>query len=158
MEANEATKTGETDLIAARDSFERCDTDGFLNQWADRLAARKGALQAEIENNGGVAEFPALFTVAGEFVPAKIIVTKFGARWQVLTAEGKTTGEFLPFQPARRSTLANKGYTEGSVLRPAAAELAGGQSGTSSVVVAAIAQDKPWEQPVKVIETDRFSK
>ena len=44
----------------AADSFARCDTDGFLSQWAMDLGARERRAQAAIVEAGGVCEFPAL--------------------------------------------------------------------------------------------------
>src|SRR5690606_26317917 len=45
----------------AADSFDRCDTDGALSQWASGINAQKYRLQADIAENGGMWEFPALF-------------------------------------------------------------------------------------------------
>jgi len=45
----------------ANDSFERCDTDGFLSQRASQQTAREHLIQAEIIENGGVEEFVGLY-------------------------------------------------------------------------------------------------
>jgi hypothetical protein len=47
-------------LRAREESFERCDTDGFLSQWADGLASRLESENARILRDGGYAEFPLL--------------------------------------------------------------------------------------------------
>jgi len=43
------------------DSFERCDTDGFLSQWASDLSANEHLRNAEILEAGGIAEFWGLY-------------------------------------------------------------------------------------------------
>ena len=45
----------------AADSFERCDTDGFLSQWASQESAHKCRIQADIVENGGVWGFTGLY-------------------------------------------------------------------------------------------------
>jgi len=89
----------------AEESFERCDTDGFLSQWASGLTASKKRLQADIEDNGGLAEFLTLFDLDGRWVPCKMIRTQYGTRWALLDpVTGKFTGEFRACVPKRRST------------------------------------------------------
>jgi hypothetical protein len=46
----------------------------------------------------------------GQIVPAKIVSTKYGARWCV-----NDGAAWLPVRPKRRTTLTNKGYTEATV-------------------------------------------
>jgi|DEB19_MinimDraft_3_1074340.scaffolds.fasta_scaffold33572_2 hypothetical protein len=144
----------------AHESWERSDTDGFLSQWASGISAQVKLAQARIVENGGVAEFPALFDLDGNFVPSKAIETRYGMRWMVLDSAGKATGEFLPYFPARRDTLAKRGYVEGFVTRPAIAKTTGsgrGLSGLCSVRVATFPADNPWESPVSVVSSDRWS-
>lgn len=60
----------------AEESFDRCDTDGFLSQAAHQLGAREDQRNAEILRNGGVARFVGLYEVAtGRRVKAKHITT-----------------------------------------------------------------------------------
>lgn len=47
-------------LEEKRKSFERCDTDGFLSQWASGVCSDKDLEQAAILRNGGHALFPVL--------------------------------------------------------------------------------------------------
>jgi len=127
----------------AAESFERCDTDGFLSQWADGLNARKYRLQADIDANGGMWDFPALFDLSGKEVPAKLIRGKYGLVWSLTDADGKFTGQFVAAFPKREATMTAKGYREGSVSRPAIAIIsapkgAHGLSGASSCTVIAV--------------------
>ena len=113
----------------AHDSFERCDTDGFLSQWADGIMARKYRLQAEIDAKGGMWDFPALFDLSGNLVPAKLIQSKFGLCWALLDASENFTGTFVTAFPKREATMTAKGYREGSVPKPAFAAIVGGGKG-----------------------------
>lgn len=81
----------------ARESFERCDTDGFLSQWASGLQSRLCQTQAEIVENGGQAEFWGLFDLEGNRIAAKLINGKFGACWALCDANRNFTGRFVPF-------------------------------------------------------------
>lgn len=96
-------------LQASHDSFERCDTDGALSQWANQTMARKHTLAAQIAANGGVWEFESrrLERLDGSEVEARICHTKYGFRWRV-----DATNEWLPVSPKREQTLAKRGYRE----------------------------------------------
>lgn len=117
----------------AAESFERCDTDGFMSQWASGMMAEEKRLQASIQDNGGKAEFLALFDLNGNLVPAKYIETRYGWAWGIL-ADTDPDSRFIGwFNPSRASTakraLANdrkKGYQVGYALAPAKAKLQGG--------------------------------
>jgi len=43
-----------------QESFDRCDTDGFLSQWAHSIGADKDRKAAQILRDGGCARFPVL--------------------------------------------------------------------------------------------------
>lgn len=144
----------------AHDSFERCDTDGFLSQWASGLTAQQLRREATIAENGGVASFLALFTTGGEWVPAKPIDGRYGTRWMVLDTTGKATGEFLPYLPVRRDTLAKRGYVEGYACWPAKAAIHGTGRGLSGAATCRVVNRKtvPDHQPPTTVETtDRWA-
>ena len=115
----------------AHESFERCDTDGFVSQWASGLNAQKDRLAASIADAGGVAEFPALFDLDGNLVAAKLIDGRYGLVWGILASDDPHSDitKWVTAFPARESTMRNKGYREGFVMAPAAAKLAGGGKG-----------------------------
>ena len=96
-------------LQRSHDSFERCDTDGFLTQWAAQVTAQQHNLAAKIAENGGVWEFESrrLETLDGAKVEARICQTKYGFRWRI-----DATDEWLPVAPKREQTLAKRGYRE----------------------------------------------
>jgi len=116
-------------------SFERCDTDGFLSQWGHGMMAQQYRLQAEIEENGGLWEYAALFDLQGNLVPAKEVETRYGYSWALLdpqNPEGRFLGWFNESNAqndARKiATDAKKGFYVGVVKVPAYAKLAGGNA------------------------------
>lgn len=144
-----------------RDIWERSDTDGFLSAWAMGLSAEKARREASLADEGGLHEFLALFTTEGEWVPAKVIEGNWGPRWMVLDAEGKRTGKYLPYLPARRSTLAKHGYVEGRAIWPAYVTYAGGRgtglSGCASVRPVVRKRGADHEPPLEITVTDRWA-
>lgn len=123
----------------ARESFERCDTDGFVSQWASGLTASEKRAKADILDAGGVAWFPALVDAeTGEWVPSKLIDGKYGTCWAILGPDGRFTGEFVTAFPKREATMLRKGYRETRGSWPASARLEGsgrGLAGAASVRV-----------------------
>lgn len=113
------------------ESFERCDTDGFMSQWAAQEMARRYELAATLAENDGYSDFPALFDLDGNIVPARIVETRYGAKWLVLdrwdgvyeygAGEAVAWLPLLNFdidgEPSTRSikALAKKGYRYGYV-------------------------------------------
>lgn len=117
------------------DSFERCDTDGFLSQWASDITGRLLTLQAEINDNGGVHEFACLCDLEGRPVRAKNIRGKYGWVWAIMDEFGNFTGEFIGDGLSEKS-LARKGYTYGTVTLPAYAEIKGSGYGLAGAASA----------------------
>lgn len=123
---------------AALESFERCDTDGFLSQWASGLTGSVKMLQADIEDKGGVWEFQALFDLDGNLVAAREVRGTYGWAWGLIdpaNPRGRFLGWFNPSKARtpekRRAANAKKGYYLGWVLAPAVAEIMGGGTGLS---------------------------
>lgn len=142
------------------ESFDRCDTDGFLTQWALGLEAEELNAQANVEENGGKAEFPALFDLTGKRVRAKLITTHPPwARWANVRTwafcdkEDKFTGLFINAFPKRPETMARKGYKEGFEKAPAKATTLGHGHGLGGTVwVATIRTDKGYPENAKVVK------
>ena len=94
----------------AHDSFERCDTDGFVSQWASGINARLADAKAKIAEDGGTARFERTILTSTDGTPiedARVVNTRYGTKWRI-----DRTDEWLPFMPARTSTLAKRGYAE----------------------------------------------
>lgn len=141
--------------LKAHESRERCDTDGFISQWADGLMAAEKRLQADIEEAGGRALFPALFDLAGNLVPAKQMQGQWGTYWAVLDDNGRITGTwFTPSKSsnARRARAADaaKGYYVGYVMAAAKAEIRGGNATSCSAV--AVRTDGGYSTDVEIVD------
>ena len=132
----------------AADSFERCDTDGFLSQWASGINAQEADAKAKLAEAGGIATFKRtiLLTLEGEVTDARRVETRFGTKWRL-----DSTDQWLAYMPERESTLAKKGYKEVDieVVAPARVKLwappgARGLAGATSVrVITERADDLP---------------
>jgi len=127
---------------AVAESFDRCDTDGFVSHWAGDLNARLYDTKADLAEAGGVAPFPALVdATTGEWVPSKLIDGRYGTCWAILGPDGKFTGEFVTAFPKREATMLRKGYREVRGVWPATAKLHGsgnGLAGAASVRVVTV--------------------
>lgn len=119
---------------AANESWERSDTDGFMSQWASGVMAEHHRMRAELESNGGKAEFPALFDKDGNMVPAKrlTVADRYNGGqpkevWGILEdPKDPNSGikEWVNDSKAKgfdkkEAAMAKKGYTVGLVRAPA---------------------------------------
>ncbi len=119
----------------AEESFERCDTDGFLSQYCSVISARLADRRAKILDNDGMASFTGLYE--GERrVKAKMLNGTYGHYWllhedeaELVAARGKP---FLPTGSNSR-VLKKLGLAERSELAPAWADTAGNGTGLASV-------------------------
>jgi len=143
--------------INAHESFERCDTDGFMSQWASGLSAAKAHLAADIAENGGCASFPALFEWGGDLVPAKLIETRYGYSWGILESDDPRSRIVDWFNPSkarnddkRIENNARKGFSVGRVMAPAKAELAGANA--TSVRPIPVRTDGGFSRDVEIVE------
>lgn len=131
----------------ARDSFERCDTDGFLSQWASRMTAQLKDAQADVAERGGLAYFRGLYH--GERrVAAREHWNKWGKRqWLLRNDEAKAFGRrFIPGGDSSRIQR-QLGLLERRELAPGVAELQGqgtGLSGCANVHVGYRRTGCPW--------------
>lgn len=142
----------------AVDSFDRCDTDGALSQWASGITADKYRLQADIAENGGMWPFPALFDLEGNLVPAREAYGQYGAFWSLLDADGNRTGQTFNESKAQSDKVkirndARKGYYVGSVLAPARV-VTRGQSVTS-VACHIDRNDGGWDPKAMVLDNGK---
>jgi hypothetical protein len=127
------------------------DTDGFVSQYCHGISAQLEEKKAEIAERGGVWDFPALFDLDGNLVPAKLIDGKFGPCWAMVNGSGNFTGEFISAFPKRESTMEKKGYREGTVELPAYADTwapwnATGTGGLTQVRIRVCPKgQEPWQ-------------
>lgn len=67
----------------AERSFERCDTDGFLSQWANNITADLNRKKIALLHNGGYSRFPILCDGEGNVITDRIyeFQDKFAPEW-----------------------------------------------------------------------------
>lgn len=141
-------------LAKREESWERSGMDGALTQYAHGLMAQQERLAARIAEKGGMWEFPALFDLSGNLVPARQVSGRYGFSWRLLDANGRGIGWFNESQARkaenRRAAHARKGYYVGIVRVPAVSELDGGGVGT----VTAIAKrtDNGWSPDAVIVD------
>jgi hypothetical protein len=146
------------------DSFQRCDTDGFLSQWASGLSAERHRLAADIKDNGGRWEFRALFDLNGNLVAAKQIETVYGTSWGLLESDdpkaqikGWFNASRAQNEARRLKANAAKGYRMGTVLAPAAAVYQGRGHGLSGTCwVSAVRTDGGFSRDVEIVDIDEL--
>jgi hypothetical protein len=136
-------------------SFDECDTDGFLTQGCSNIMADLYETQAELIEQGGKDTFPALFDLDGNLVAAKLVETRYGPAWGLLTTDSPNSRitKFVSAYPKRKSTLERKGYREGTVLVAAYADLAG--SHVSTVRPFIFRSDHGFSRDVEVVDDGR---
>ncbi|WP_411140272.1 hypothetical protein [Streptomyces sp. x-80] len=139
---------------AARESIEASDTEGFLSQWAHGVCAREDRLAAHIAENGGTAEFPALFDLDGTLVPARRVQKQYGWIWELLDAKGGRRGWFNESRAkspeVRRRNNATKGIYLGTVRAPAESATVEGE--VRGLAVIPVRTDGGWSPDVQVID------
>jgi len=105
----------------AADSFERCDTDGFLSQWACGITASEKERKASLANRGGLDIFPALMDEAGN-IHARIYTFpnrfSYGTS-QVFKVSRGEKAEWVNAHYAKDSTYAKKGLKKVYIIAPA---------------------------------------
>jgi hypothetical protein len=126
----------------AVESFERCDTDGFMSQWAHGINASLYRVRAEIAENDGKALRPVLVSEDGKLVRAKMVNAKFGSVWLLDDAAAEHYGrKFIPVGERSR-VQARLGLSEEQRMVPAYAHLAGNNGPTSVYVRVAVDYEK----------------
>jgi hypothetical protein len=100
------------------DSFDRCDTDGYLSQWAADMTARKHEVESELATQDGWGDFPALFDLQGSLIPARHVKTRYGMAWVEDTDNGPVWYNPSRAKSSERRQEANarKGFYVGRVV------------------------------------------
>lgn len=109
------------DRQSAADSFERCDTDGFLSQWASGVMASQRDREAELANHGSLSIFPALLDEAGN-IHARIYTfpNRFGpGSSYVFKVQRGEKAEWVNAYYAKDSTYQKKGLQKVWIIAPA---------------------------------------
>ena len=141
------------DLQNARDSFERCDTDGFVSQWASGINADLNREKARICRQEGLDTFTGLYS-GDTRIRAKIVNGQYGSVWLIDDCDQHLTGgrTFIPV--GKRSTVQRKlGLSERPELAPAWVCTAGsgnGLAGAHSVRVITFRTGCKWGSDAKL--------
>lgn len=143
---------------SAEESFQRCDTDGFLTQWASTLTAQLFDRQAEIAENGGVAEFPGLYEgnrrVAAQLIemPVHNAPWRTQKTWRLQEDEVKRFGRsYVPHTKTSRIRKQLR-LSEKQELAPAQAQIASTGTGLSGQAWVAIRRiGDPWGLDAKMV-------
>lgn len=141
------------------ESFDRCDTDGFLSQWAHGLNRSKNERQAEIERRGGRDIFWGLYD-GDRRVAARMIEGRYGWSWLLSDDEAERYGrKFIPLGVAngKSGSRVQKrlGLTERQELAPARADLDGSGTGLSGTAwVVSVRTGDRWGQDATLAPED----
>ena len=141
------------------ESQDRCDTDGFMSQWASDLMAREYEYKARLAETDGWWEFPALFDLEGWLVPAKLFDGQYGTSWAILEDDDPRSRivKFVGRSTAMKAVVRNKnmrkkGYIEGVVRARARVEMRGGS--ITSVTPVIVRDDGGFSRAVEVVSTE----
>jgi len=136
----------------AEDSFQRCDTDGFLSQWASGLTAQQFDRQAEIAERNGRWNFPVLIEHAsGRVVSRKLLPGRWhNGIWlrEVWTLHPDDRAKFARGTiPSGSNSRVQKalGLVEGTELAPAVAVVTGSGTGLSGNAWVAVVRRREVE-------------
>jgi len=139
------------------DSFERCDTDGFLSQWASDLSANEHLANADILDAGGVSEFWGLYE-GDRRVKASMVQVEdrysYGTvtKWVVEDDDPVcATRKWIPSGPRSRIQK-SLGLKERREIAPARAVL--GDGGGGNVFVKTIRTGCRYGSDAKLVEEE----
>ena len=118
------------------ESYDRCDTDGFLSQWALGSLSQDYSLRAQLAEAGGLTEVCALFDLDGELIPSVHGWGEYGEYFAVLDNEERGCRRF--FNPSKakneetaRRNNAAKGFYIGTVKTQGKVKMMGSGKGLS---------------------------
>jgi hypothetical protein len=147
----------------AIDSFDRCDTDGCVSQWASGVMAEEARLNAYLASRDGRDDFAALFDLDGNLVAAKLIPTKYGLCWGILTSDDPSSRvtQWIGAFPKRASTMTHKGFYEGTVRCPAHVAMSGSGTGLSCALTVhpyTTRNDQGFSRDIEIIDNGHGAK
>jgi hypothetical protein len=134
--ADQYRKSAARSVEMAEESFQRCDTDGFMSQWSSGINARLDLAKADIVDQEYVDTFVGLY-VGQRRIKAKAYRSQFGTSWVMHESEQELIslrgGAFLP--TGRNSRIHKKlGIREALETAPAWAKISGEHLTNLSVV------------------------
>lgn len=144
----------------AEDSFQRCDTDGFLSQWANGLTAELYSRQAEIVKNNGKADFIGLYEGERRVKAREISVKNKFAPWTTdyvwLVDDSDPVATKRKFIPTGEKSRVQKslGLSERKESDTAKAEITGRGTGLSgSAWVITVRTGDKWGGTAELVKS-----
>jgi len=138
------------------ESFDRCDTDGFLSQWADDTTARRYEMYARLAEKDGIWEFPALFNLVGGLVPDAVWIKTKLNKWVWRIGSGEAVAWFDPSRARsgarRRANDAAKGYQVGTIRARAYVASSGSGRGLSGVMSVGFYIGRDEDSPIEIVD------
>lgn len=126
---------------AAVKSFERCDTDGFLSQWASRMTGDADGAAVELCKARGLTTVSVLLDIeTGEIASTHHKWGDFGPFWVLNDAAAEKSGKrFVNESQAQRKAtflknMAAKGFKVGTAEVRAEVKIVGGGTGIGGAV------------------------
>lgn len=118
------------------ESFERCDTDGYLSQWALDVTSSIYREAAELAERDWKDSWNTLADTEGNLVPCREIETKFGWAYGVYRTfeDAQNCGEIIKWVGTSGRAAKNKGYQLVVVRSEAKVEMAGGYTARAVVL------------------------
>lgn len=100
----------------SQESYERCDTDGFLSQWANDRLAHLYSQIAGVAEDGGMFDFYMLTDLEGNRLDATQVKNQYGKwSWRIWDPETRRVSWFAESYArkgaTRRANNRKKGYT-----------------------------------------------
>jgi len=117
------------------ESFERCDTDGFLSQWALDVMSSVYRRAAEMVEQDWKDCWETLADMDGNLVPCREIETKYGVAYGVYASfeDAQNYGEIIKWVGTGARAAKNKGYQLVVVRTEAKVEMSKGLSASAVV-------------------------
>lgn len=144
----------------SQESFDRCDTDGCVSQWASDLTARLYDHAAALADDGWMAEAPALFSLDGTLLAARQVETRYGTSWVYDDADGAAC--WVSISTARspkraQAHYAKQGVTLGSIRQRVLPAMHGSGRGLSGSAWPGHVADRDFAGQVEVASLDTLA-
>jgi|TARA_R110000744_G_scaffold367890_1_gene477542 hypothetical protein len=156
--AKEYEVSAEKNQDRVRESFDRCDTDGFLSQWAMGRLSELDNAKKELCLKKGLHNFIGLY-LGTRRIKAKKIFTEYGATWLLHKDEKSNFNDrsFLPFNAGsgRGKILNSFGLKELNVTSPAWCKFPKGGGYYSSIVYFRFGVDNQWGENDKLVKVKK---
>lgn len=122
------------------DSFERCDTDGFLSQWASGVTSHADELAAQLARDHGLALFPVLLNLDGTIASVHRGHGQWGTWWRLTDDAAERFGKRFVNEPNCKTnardiaSLEKRGFRIGTMRARGRVKMGGGGTGLAGAL------------------------